>query len=272
MFKSSLFPTQKIGQASAVWASTDTAEAPNLLFLHGLFGGTGNFDRLAAHLGEGWDILTPELPLYQKKPSVSHLRDLTDWLVENFNAQLERGIHVVGNSLGGHLAVDLAARYPEFVNSLCLTGSSGLIERAYGGTRPRRYDRKYIRDIASRTFYGREIEESVVDDLIEVVSNYSKMSRLISIARASHRYNMQRLLAGIKVPVLLVWGENDEITPPEVALEFEQHLPNASLVWVSDCGHAPMMEHPKFFADCLSNFLNEIIPSPQEPVSVFGEP
>jgi 2-hydroxy-6-oxonona-2,4-dienedioate hydrolase len=53
----------------------------------------------------------------------------------------------------------------------------------------------------------------------------------------------------------LIWGKNDTITPPEVAEEFKTLLPNASLYWIDECGHAPMMEHPTQFNAILDSWL-----------------
>jgi pimeloyl-ACP methyl ester carboxylesterase len=55
----------------------------------------------------------------------------------------------------------------------------------------------------------------------------------------------------------LIWGKNDTITPPEVAQEFQDKLPQADLFWIDECGHAPMMEHPKEFNKILEKWLDK---------------
>jgi len=65
-------------------------------------------------------------------------------------------------------------------------------------------------------------------------------------------------LSKIKIPVALIWGKNDKITPPEVAVEFNQLLPDSELNWIDLCGHAPMMERPTEFNEILSKFLEKI--------------
>ena len=64
-------------------------------------------------------------------------------------------------------------------------------------------------------------------------------------------------LPNIETPTLLIWGENDLVTPPEVAVEFNSLLPNSDLIWIKKCGHAPMMEHPKEFNRILFNWLDK---------------
>ncbi|MDD3772641.1 MAG: alpha/beta hydrolase, partial [Weeksellaceae bacterium] len=68
---------------------------------------------------------------------------------------------------------------------------------------------------------------------------------------------MKNDLKNIKTPVCLIWGKQDSVTPPEVAIEFEQELPNANLYWIDKCGHAPMMEHPEVFNQLLEAWLKE---------------
>ena len=70
---------------------------------------------------------------------------------------------------------------------------------------------------------------------------------------------MSKELSKITIPVSLIWGKQDKITPPEVATEFHERLPNSELNWVDKCGHAPMMERPEVFVQFLDTFLNRIL-------------
>jgi 2-hydroxy-6-oxonona-2,4-dienedioate hydrolase len=60
----------------------------------------------------------------------------------------------------------------------------------------------------------------------------------------------------MKMKACLIWGKNDTITPPEVALEFHELLSNSSLYWIEECGHAPMMEHPETFNRILREWMS----------------
>jgi pimeloyl-ACP methyl ester carboxylesterase len=68
---------------------------------------------------------------------------------------------------------------------------------------------------------------------------------------------MRKDLHKIRMPVSLIWGKNDKVTPPEVAIEFHECLPNSELVWIDKCGHAPMMEQPEEFNRALEGFLKK---------------
>jgi pimeloyl-ACP methyl ester carboxylesterase len=65
-------------------------------------------------------------------------------------------------------------------------------------------------------------------------------------------------LHAIKAPTLLIWGKNDQVTPAFVGEEFKERIKNSRLVLLDKCGHAPMMEHPEKFNDCLARFLAEV--------------
>jgi pimeloyl-ACP methyl ester carboxylesterase len=64
-------------------------------------------------------------------------------------------------------------------------------------------------------------------------------------------------LPNLKVPTLLIWGKQDQITPPHVAEEFHEALPDSELVWIDKCGHAPMMERPEAFNKALDDWMHK---------------
>jgi len=78
------------------------------------------------------------------------------------------------------------------------------------------------------------------------------------MAKSAIRHNMSKEVHKIHIPVLLAWGRNDKITPPEVAEEFHKLLPDSELHWIDKCGHAPMMERPEEFNEILAGFLKKI--------------
>jgi pimeloyl-ACP methyl ester carboxylesterase len=82
--------------------------------------------------------------------------------------------------------------------------------------------------------------------------------RLLAMAKSAIRHNMKKDLYKITIPVSLIWGRNDKITPPEVAVEFNELLPDSELHWIDKCGHAPMMEHPEEFNVLLKQFLAKL--------------
>lgn len=237
--------------------SSDNKQAQNLVFLHGMFGGLSNFDALISHLDQQ-NIYVPEIPLYTLPRAELSIQGFARWLHTFIESC---GIYdpvILGNSMGGHIALEYTLQHPEAVTGLVLTGSSGLMENDFGSTCPKRNDREYIKKRASLTFYDDLVDDTIVDEILKVIQSSQKLANLLRIARCTHDYNMEDLLPAITQPALLIWGENDLITPPKVAETFHEKLPNNSLEWISRCGHAPMMERPEEFAYHLKKFLNKL--------------
>jgi pimeloyl-ACP methyl ester carboxylesterase len=163
---------------------------------------------------------------------------------------------LLGNSLGGHIALVYTLHHPGQVSRLVLTGSSGLFEDGMGGSFPKRGDYNFVQERVGYTFYDPALAtRELVDEVFAVTNSNAKCLRMISIARSAQRHNLARELHRISVPTLLVWGLNDTITPPSVAHDFERLLPEAELRFLDHCGHAPMMERPAGFIRYLQAFL-----------------
>lgn len=227
----------------------------SLIFLHGMFGGLSNYDALIEYLDDH-EIFVPAIPIHDlDNLSISRL---TSWLHSFIELMNLESPLLLGNSMGGHLALDYVIQHPQNISALVLTGSSGLQEKDFGSTFPRRNDREYVRKQAAQTFYRDLVDDELLDDIMEVINDPAKLSNVLTIARDTHEYTMEEYLPEIFHDVLLIWGKNDEITPPSVAQKFHQSIPNSRLRWIDKCGHAPMMEYPQKFALFLNEFLIEL--------------
>jgi pimeloyl-ACP methyl ester carboxylesterase len=140
-----------------------------------------------------------------------------------------------------------------------LTGSSGLYEEGMGGTYPKREDYNYMKERVEYTFYDpKTATKELVDEVYEIVNNRNKILRILSMAKSAMRHNLKKEIPKINVPVSLIWGKQDNVTPPEVGEEFHSLLPNSELTFIDKCGHAAMMERPEEFNVILEKFLNKI--------------
>jgi len=212
-----------------------------LLLLHGLFGALSNFEHLINAFSREYNVVVPILPIY----TLSR---------EGYNK-----IHLVGNSLGGHIAQLFALELPEFVASITLTGSSGLFESGMGDGYPRRGDYDYIKRKTAETFYDPSVAtKELVDEVFETVNDRSKAMSILLTARSALQHNLEDRIPTIACPSLLIWGKQDTITPPFVAEKFHELLPNSTLVLLDKCGHAAMMEVPQRFNMELKAFLKEL--------------
>jgi len=170
-----------------------------------------------------------------------------------------KNIHLLGNSLGGHVALVYVLKHPERIKSLILTGSSGLFENGMGDTYPKRGDYEYIKKKSQLTFYDPAMAtKELVDEIFEITNNRLKVIKIIALAKSAIRNNLGEELKQIQQPTLLIWGNNDTITPPFVAKEFNSLIPNSELYFIDKCGHAPMMEVPDEFNKILEQFLSKL--------------
>ena len=235
----------------------DEGQGPVLLLLHGLFGALSNWHDVVREFSPDHRVIIPLLPIYEMPLSQAGVPGLMAY-VDGFVAALglPPTFTVLGNSLGGHIALVYTLNNAARVNSLVLTGSSGLFEDSMGGSFPKRGNYAYVQERVGYTFYDPTVAtQELVDEVFNVTNSNSKCLRIIAIARSAQRHNLSKELGRIAVPVLLVWGLNDTITPPPVAHEFARLLPRAELRFLDHCCHAPMMERPAAFNACLRQFL-----------------
>ena len=229
------------------------------MLLHGLFGALSNFMDLINHFKKTHKVVVPMLPLLELDllhTSVGGLQKFVQRFIEHRNY---KNVHLLGNSLGGHVALVHVLKNPERIKTLTLTGSSGLFENGMGDTYPKRGDKDYIRKKTQLTFYDPAMaSEELVNEVFEITNNRLKVIKIIALAKSAIRNNLGEELNTIKQPTCLIWGNNDAITPPFVGKEFQKLIPNSELKFIDKCGHAPMMEQPADFNRILEEFLTKI--------------
>jgi pimeloyl-ACP methyl ester carboxylesterase len=236
----------------------EQGEGPVLVVLHGLFGALSNFTHVLEHFSKDFRVVIPLMPIYDLPLKKTNVPTLADYIHTFIKDRGYTDVTLLGNSLGGHVSLVYTVKHPSMVRALILTGSSGLYENAFGGSFPRREDRNYIRNKVETTFYDpANATDELVEEVFDIINDKSKLFRILAIAKSAIRHNMREELPSITIPVCLIWGRNDTVTPPEVAEEFHELLPDSSLFWIDKCGHAPMMEHPEEFNRLLGPWLRE---------------
>lgn len=239
----------------------ELGEGTPIIILHGLMGGLSNFEGVSSYFpNQGYKVLIPELPVYSlplTKTKVvtysNYLKDFIDHLGYG-----EKEVVLLGNSLGGHIGLLCTKMFPEKVKALVITGSSGLYESAMGESYPKRGNYEYIKAKAENVFYDPSIAtKEIVDDVYETVNDRNKLIRTLAIAKSAIRHNMAKDLPDMHTPSCIIWGRNDNVTPPEVAEDFNRLLPDSDLYWIDKCGHAAMMEHPDTFNQILHDWFKK---------------
>ncbi|MBC8987392.1 alpha/beta hydrolase [Pedobacter gandavensis] len=231
-----------------------------LVLLHGLMGELSNWEPAIDHFKENYHVIVPILPIYELPILTLGVKSLSKYIHKFLKYKKLNQVVLIGNSLGGHIGLVFTAAHQENVKALVLTGSSGLYENAFGGSFPKRENRDYIKEKVQFTFYDpATATDELVDEVYKSVNDRSRVIRILALAKSAIRHNMSKELSRITIPVSLIWGKQDKITPPEVAEEFHELLPNSELNWVDKCGHAPMMERPEVFNEYLEKFLNRVL-------------
>ncbi len=232
-----------------------------LVLLHGLFGSLSNFGGVIEYFKHHYKVVVPMLPLLELDILHTTVGGLTKFLYKFLEAKNYKEIHLLGNSLGGHVALEYVLQHPDRVKSLILTGSSGLYESGMGDSYPKRGDYEYVKTKTQLTFYNPEVAtKELVDEVFSIVGNRLKVIKIISLAKSAIRNNIGHELHKIKQPTLLIWGNNDTVTPPFVGKEFNKLIPHSELYFIDKCGHAPMMEVPNEFNVLLDNFFKKLTP------------
>jgi len=230
-----------------------------LILLHGLLGALSNFEGIIHHFSRTHNVVVPILPLFDISLRSLSVMRLVEYVESFIEYKGYDKVHVLGNSLGGHIAQLYTLKHPEKVESMVLTGSSGLFESAMGTTFPKRGDYAYMKAKAESVFYDPAVAtKELVDDVFAVVNDLKKAMCVVAIAKSAVRHNLEDRLKEITCPTLLVWGVQDNVTPLWVGEKFHDLIPNSELVKVDKCGHAPMMERAGLFNEALESFLTRV--------------
>jgi len=238
----------------------EVGEGEPLVLLHGLMGELSNWEHTLDSFSSRYKVIVPILPIYELPILTLGVKSLSKYVHRFLKFKKLNQVVLVGNSLGGHVGLVFTIAHQEFVKALVLTGSSGLYENAFGGSFPKRENYDFIKEKVEFTFYSpATATKELVDEVFKTVNDRSRVIRILALAKSAIRHNMSKDLKKITIPVSLIWGKQDKVTPPDVAQEFHQLLPNSELNWVDECGHAPMMEQPVVFNNYLSKFLDRIL-------------
>ena len=245
------------------WLERGQGEA--LVLLHGLLGEMDHWEPALESLGETCRAMAPLLPIFDPLLVQPTIPALAEHVVRGLDGLgIERAV-VGGNSLGGHVALTVALRWPARVSGLILAGSSGLFERGFTRNVPHVPTTEYVRSKMEEVFYDPAlVTPSWVESVRRIVTTRASALRVLHFARAAKRDSLEDRLPEVAAPTLLVWGKDDRVTPVEVAERFHTLIPDSELVYITNCGHAPMLEHPETFSEIVEEWLRETAPRRRE--------
>ena len=229
---------------------------PVLMLLHGLMGALSNFDGIIKEFGDKYNVVVPLLPIFELPIRKVSVKGFVEYVERFVVYKGYSDINILGNSLGGHVALLYVLANQEKVNSMTITGSSGLFESAMGSTFPKRGNYEYIKQKTQDTFYDPAVAtKELIDEVYETVNDNGKVIRILATAKSAIRHNVGDDLGNIAIPTLIIWGKEDKVTPYFVGEKFNELIKDSVLVGVEKCGHAPMMERSDEFNKSLAEFL-----------------
>ena len=235
-----------------------------LLCLHGLVGGISSWVKMAQLFADQYHVIVPHLPVTQGEEQYTTTEGLTNYVAEFAKHHGFENLRIAGSSLGGHIALRYALRYPKNVKSIVLLGSSGLYEKAPLPSLRSLSDARDPVQVSESLFFNPKAPSPFVGNtLYEWVHylsakiNITEIWRSIKIGQSARDDKLHTVLPLIKTPVGIIWGLNDVITPPHTAYNFYQLLPNATLYWIDKCGHKSVFECPYESHKVMDAFLSD---------------
>ena len=238
-------------------------DGPPLVLLPGLFAGSWIWERAVDRLvGGGRATVAGRHPYALYERSQTTLTALTDRLGGLLDRHRIATATLMANSFGGLVALAFARRHPERVAGLVLSGTPGLGEETNLGVgAPRKLTRDYAFQLADRLFYDRTtITDAMVDETFATVTRPGARRNIVRLLREARRAQLERWLGEVTVPTLLLWGEEDQVTPVAPWRTAVTALEAAELVTVDRCGHSPMVERPDHFCGLVAPFLDRVAP------------
>lgn len=244
--------------------------SPTVLMIHGWATNHHIFDDLRARFGAAstsWQ--TPDLPGHGSAP-LNHDFDI-DAIAQVFAAQISQPVHLLGWSLGGMVALSLAAKYPEKVKSLCLTASlaklhsspdypQGLQHDALQNMIPR-FEQDYPKVIKQfidlQLMYASDKDQQNARQLLPALCQDGTPTGLAAALHALQQADLRPLLPEIHAPILLIFGGKDTITPPRMGEYLHQHLPDSHWQYLPKAAHIPFLSHPDLFTQSLRHFWEQ---------------
>lgn len=248
-------PSGRAITADVVRAGT----GPRVIFLHGLVGLNEHWEDVVTRIRDRAECMTLELPLLELRGDDCSLWSVVEMTLEFLDRHVTGSSVLVGNSFGGHVALRVAHKRPDLVRALVLAGSSGLIERTMVKGAPVRPSKEWLEEKIGELFYDRSVmNPGDVDRAHKLLNERGGARAMVKLSKTARRDNMTDDLGDIDRPTLLIWGKQDIVTPPSAGQGFTELMPDASIVWLERCGHAPMLEAPGPFADALRSFLDDL--------------
>jgi pimeloyl-ACP methyl ester carboxylesterase len=267
-------------------SSLTIGHGPDVLLLHGLGGTRASLFETAAALGQRYRVHAPDLPGFGSSSKPARAPYNARWYAETMlsfmDAQDISHAHVVGNSMGGRIAIEMGLMEPERIRSLgLLCPAVAWVKRGFHplvrllrpefGLLPHGFSRNTVASQFWSLFYDRdlvdpEVGELMVDEFRRIYQSAGARLAFLASARNIYleapygRHGFYPRLAELRPPAMFIWGSHDGLVPAAFGRHVRKWLPSAEQVTIQGCGHVPQVERPEETNDLLMRFIarNEI--------------
>lgn len=231
---------------------------PTMLMIHG-GGGSPRFLPAMQKLAERFAVVIPQAPGFggtEVPPWLESIADLANFYLDLIDALDLHDIHLVGLSLGGWVAAELAVRNASRLRSLTLMNAPGIEVPDVA-----RLDPSTLSDEAAvrATYFDEKFADAAVARALSPENEPVRRANERLVAKLArerdwHDPQLQRWLHRIRLPTLIVWGEDDRLFPPAYGEAWHKAIAGSRLVLVTRAGHLPIQEQPDKFAAAVGEF------------------
>jgi pimeloyl-ACP methyl ester carboxylesterase len=234
---------------------------PTVVYLHGA-GGIAGWIPLFARLAAKHDLLVPEHPGFGNSDAASWIRNTPDvamYYLDLFDEMGLKDIHLVGFSLGGWIAAELAVRNAARLKTLTLIAPAGIrIKGIPTGDNfiwgPEENARNVFHDQRFAEQMIKQMQEASPEDVERALANRYMAARLGWEPRWFNP-DLERWLHRIKLPTLVLWGENDKVIPSAYAALWRERVPGIRVEVAPECGHLLPVEKAAWAAEKILDFI-----------------
>jgi 3-oxoadipate enol-lactonase len=255
----------------------DEGDGPALVLLHGLSATLANWTGTIPAFADRWRVVALDLPGHGRsgKPDAPYTVDFYAGVVRSLGRELRiPEAVVIGNSLGGQIALELALSYPVWTRGLVLVapaGGFGVPVRALGWALRAAAGPSVLR-VALPWAFGRSVFDPALPGCVErrailaerlAHDDYPSFARAVARSLAGSIAASRQPIERVTQPALLVWGREDRLVGLAASRRLVRALPHARLAVLDRCGHLPMVEQPEEFNRLVMDFLRMVEAAPR---------
>jgi len=234
-------------------------QGPKLLFLHGA-GGYAQWLPFLDALADGYEVILPEHPGFGASDDPDWIRsvpDLAMFYLDFLEHEGIREVHLVGHSLGGWIAAEIAVRDRSRFKSLTLIAPAGIRVRGVlaGDTFIWSHEEAVRNLFHDETFAAALLALPLSEAQQDVMLKNRFAATKLGWQPRWFNPDLEKWLHRAKLPALIVWGAQDKVMPPEYAALWQERLPDARLVIIEECGHLPHVEKEAATSRAVREFL-----------------